>query len=100
MCPFLLTLTLSTLNTAAYGILLLASVQTRWTTNILETLIPAYDAPNIRQALLQQMPFIRPNTDDPKPFRDLSTITSIAFAGKGTYRYFGYIDTLKYHDIS
>jgi hypothetical protein len=43
---------LPTFNTSAYGILLLASTQTRWTTIILTTLIPISIAQNIRQALL------------------------------------------------
>jgi len=54
--PTLLHPALPTFCTAVYGLLLLASIQTRWTTNIPEALIPSNIAQPIRQAILQQMP--------------------------------------------
>jgi len=66
-CPFF-TVTLPTYSPAVYGLLLLASRQTRWTTSIPDALIPTSIANNIRQTLFQQIPtVIRSNTKDTKP---------------------------------
>jgi hypothetical protein len=55
-CPYTFTITLPTFCTAAYGLLLLASRQKRWSTSIPETLISTFITQNIRQAILQQTP--------------------------------------------
>ena len=82
-CPYSFTLTLPTFSTAAYGLLLLANRQTRWSSSIPETLIPSTIAPPIRQAILQHMPTtIRANTEAPRLSRDVCSITSPAFAGQ------------------
>jgi hypothetical protein len=80
--PYSFTITLPTFSTAAYGLLLLASRQTRWSTSIPETLIPTFITQTIRQAILQQTPTtIRSNIHAPRYSRDACNITSIAFAG-------------------
>ena len=71
-----------TYSPATYGLLMLASRQTRWTTSMPYALIPTSIANNIRQTLLQQIPIvIRSNTKDPRPSRDTCTITSLTFSG-------------------
>jgi hypothetical protein len=82
-CPYSFNLTLPTFSSAAYGLLLLASRQTRWTANITEALIPHAIPQPIRKALLQQMPtVIRGNTEPPKQSRDICSITSTAFTAQ------------------
>ena len=82
-CPYSFTLTLPTFSSAAYGMLLLASRQTRWSSSIPDTLIPQTIAQPIRKAYLQQMPTtIRGNTEAPKLSRDICCITSSAFTGR------------------
>ena len=81
-CPYSFTVTLPTFCSVAYGLLLLASRQVRWTTNIPEALIPQHIPQPIRQALLHQIPTtIRSNTTAPKFSRDTCSITYIAFTG-------------------
>jgi hypothetical protein len=81
-CPYSFTPTLPTFNIAAYGLLLLASRQTRWSTSIPDSLIPTFITQTIRQAILQQTPtFIKTNTELPKLSRDFCNITSTAFDG-------------------
>ena len=80
--PSSFTTTLTTFSTAAYGLLLLASRHTRWTTGIPESLIPSAITQNIRQAILQQtMIIIKTNSDAPKLSRDACNITGLAFSG-------------------
>jgi hypothetical protein len=80
ICPYSFTLTLPTFNSASYGLLLLASKQARWSSNIPEALIPQTISQPIRQALIQQMPTtIRSNTKAQKLARDIWCITSLAF---------------------
>jgi hypothetical protein len=88
-CPYSFTLTLPTFCSAAYGMLLLAGRQARWTSNIPDTLIPQTIAQPIRKALFQQMPTtIRGNTEAPKLSRDICCITTLAFTGRRpTYCY-------------
>jgi len=79
-CPYSFTLTLPASSSAAYGLLLLASKQARWSTSIPDTLIPQTISQPIRKALLQQMPItIRGNTEALKLSRDICCITILAF---------------------
>ena len=91
-CPYYFTLTLPTFSSAAYGMLLLASRQAIWTTNIHTTLIPHQIPQSTRQALLQQMPTtIGSNTKAPKLSRDTFSITNTTFTGHTPtecYRFF------------
>jgi len=82
-CPYSFTLTLPTFSSAAYGLLLLASRQARWSSSIPYTLIPQIISQPIRKALLQQMPIIIiGNTEAPKLSRDICCITRLAFSGQ------------------
>jgi hypothetical protein len=82
-CPYSFTLTLPTFSSAAYGLLLLANRQARWSTSILNTLIPQTIFQPIRKALLQQMPTtIRGNIEAPKLSHDICCITSHASTGE------------------
>ncbi len=81
-CPYSFTKTLPTFSTASYGLMLLASRHTRWSTTNPDPLIPAIITQTIRQVILQQTPtIIRTNTDAPKLSRDACNITSPVFAG-------------------
>ena len=80
--PNCFTVTMPTYSVATYGLLLLASRQTRWTTNIPDTLIPTSIANNIRQTLLYHIPItIRSNTKVRKPSGDICSIISPTFSG-------------------
>jgi len=82
-CPYSFILNLPTFSSAAYGLLLLASRQVRWTSSMPNTLIPQTIAQPIRNALLRQMPIIiRGNTEAPKLSRDICCLTSLAFTGR------------------
>ena len=81
-CPYSFTLTLPVLCSAAYGLLLIASRQAIWSTNISASLIPQHIPQPTCQALLQQMPTtLRSNTKAPKFSRDTCNITSTVFTG-------------------
>jgi hypothetical protein len=54
--PYSFTITLPTFSTATYGLLFLASKQTRWSTRIPKTLIPSFITQTIRQAIMQKTP--------------------------------------------
>jgi len=80
-CPYSFAITLPTFSIAAYGLLLLASRQTRWSTSP-DSLIPTLITQTIPQAIPQQTPAtVRSKTDAPKLSRDTYSITSLAFAG-------------------
>ena len=81
-CPYSFTTTLLTFSTTTYGLFVLASKHTRWSTNIPDSLIPIFITQTIRQAILQQtLTTIRLNTDAPRHSRDACSITSLSFAG-------------------
>jgi len=92
LCPYAFNITLPTFSPMAYGLLLLASRQVKWTATIPDTLLP-YNIPNnIRTLILQQVPtVIRAHTKPPPLSRDSCTITSPAFTTLTpleSYRYF------------
>jgi len=81
-CPYSFTTTLPTFSTTTYGLLILASRYTRWTTIAPDSLIPTVVTQSIRQTILQQTPtIIRTNTNALKLSRDACSITSLAFTG-------------------
>jgi hypothetical protein len=81
-CPYSFTTTLPAFSTATYGLLLLASKQTKWTASLPNTFIPAIVIQNIRQAILQQVPtIIRSNVERTELSRDACNITNLAFNG-------------------
>jgi hypothetical protein len=82
ICPYSFTITLPIFSVAAYGLLLLANRQTRWSTSIPGSLIPIFITQTIRQAILQQTPtVIGSNIDATRYSRDAYSITSLAFVG-------------------
>ena len=78
-CTYSFTFTLPTFSSAAYDLLILASRQARWSTNIYAALIPQQIPQPTRQALL--LTTIRSNTKAPKLSRDTCSITSPSFTG-------------------
>jgi hypothetical protein len=87
--PYSFTRTLLTFCSAAYGLLLLANRQARWSTHIPATLIPQQIPQPTRQALPQQIPAtIRCNTEAPKFSRDTCSITNATFTGNRPTEYY------------
>jgi hypothetical protein len=78
-CTYSFTLALPMFSSAAYGLILLASRQTK-RTSIPDTLIATYITQSIHHAIMKRIPvIIRSNTEAPKLFRDACNITSMAF---------------------
>jgi hypothetical protein len=97
--PYSFTITLPTFSTATYG-LLLASRQTRWSTNIPDSIIPIFITQTILQAILQQTPTtIRSNTYASKHSRDACSITSLAFAGLRPTECYRIFTTSAFHTL-
>jgi len=81
--PYLHIITLSTHSQPTYSLTLIASRQVRWSTSIMDTMIPPSIPEDTRNNLLLQVPTtIRRNVITSRPARDPCTIYNPALQGK------------------